>query len=160
MMPLMVLLFGAVASAFPAAEPDFSGTWVRDKAHSDPIGVTSAHPVNPGQVPDGDVVLTVQQQGNLLRVWTRSDGNLLLMSDLVYTLDGQDTTLTCGKVIVVTRAAWRGGSLVTEEVFKQGDFASTRTLEWSLSPDGQVLTIATINDQGARTRIQVYNRRR
>jgi hypothetical protein len=85
----------------------------------------------------------------------------LLLGDLVYSLDGQDTTLTRGSLIVVTRTTWKGDRRVTEDVFKSGSSMSKRVQEWSLSADGKVLTVLTIHDGdiATRTRKQVYDRK-
>jgi hypothetical protein len=161
-----------------AATPDFSGTWARDSANSDPVPdlsywMTRIAPPAPrpagaaaagggGQRPAPVVLLTVQQDAKTFHV---VDSQSLIHE---YTLDGDGSShakLTdTGIQKAEVTAKLQADSLVIETTGPFGGMPGNVTLKvkevWSLSPDGKTLTITTTRDIPARHQEykQVYTR--
>ena len=158
-----LLLVGTVA-AQAQAQPHLTGTWVLDRAQSQlPHHRGQASPENQTQLPE--VKLLVQQQGNTVkatRMVTRGDVERSVAVTLV--TDGTEHSYTGRRGTVVTRAAYEGDRLVVNRTYtkksEQGERTMSRDSVWSLSPDGNVLTIDTTmkSPRGERTIKTVFLR--
>ena len=153
----LVVGFGLLGSGMAA--PDFSGTWVRDKAKSDPLGTIGRQ--EGGQRPDIEVTLTVKQEAKKLQVVTkRADRGT---SETNYTLDGNQHTYWRGGRLTY-RSKWDMDKLLIEKTGiysgNRGDMEFKSNEEWSLSDDGKVLTVTTTysGQQAKRIMKQVYKR--
>ena len=157
-----------------AATPDFSGTWAKDAASSDPVPdlsywMTRVAPASaPGPRPGGGqrpapvVLLTVQQDAKALHV---VDSQSLIHE---YTLDADGSPHTkatdTGIQKAEVTAKLQADNLVIETSEPFGGMPGNVTLKvkevWSLSPDGKTLTIVTTRDMPARHQEykQVYTR--
>jgi hypothetical protein len=169
---MAVLLLGlGVAAA--QAEPQFTGSWVLDRAQSqfpkhERQGQTQGQTApdaqtQPQQPPQ--VTLTVAQQGNTLKVTrtiargTRSHS----MTDVIVA-DGSDQVQQGYRGNAVTRSVFEGDRLVVTHTHTkktdQGEQTMSRQSVWTLSPDGRVLTIDTTmhSPRGDRSMKTVYQR--
>lgn len=146
---LLILSLAAVA----VAAPDFSGTWVIDKAKSD---VPQGRGGQPGQVPD--VTLVIKHAGNDLAITTkRMMGGQEMSMDAKYTLDGKESKNPAGRGgESVSKAKADGDTLVIETTMDMGRGPMTSKAVYSLSEGGKVLTIATTRND--RTSKQVFNK--
>ena len=168
-----------------AATPDFSGTWARDSANSDPVPdlaywmtrVAPPPPRAPGgasaaggaaaggggaQRPAPVVLLTVHQDAKTLHV---VDSQSAIHE---YTLDGDGSPhakpMDTGIQKAEVTAKLQADNLVIETSGPFGGMPGNVTLKvkevWSLSPDGKTLTVATTRDIPARHQEykQVYTR--
>jgi hypothetical protein len=174
-----------------AAAPDFSGSWARDNANSDPAPSTrwltmsagtggggggrgaapagapgnAAAPAR-GNAPAGGgrgfappAILTVHQDANKLQVVSQGVSH-------DYMLDGKPHTVPTDTGIehAEITANVQGDMLVIETTEPYGGMPGNATLNvkeaWSLSPDGNTLTITTTRDVPAekQTFKQVYNK--
>lgn len=157
-----------------AATPNFTGTWVRDKAKSDPMGMGGpggrGGPGGPGGPPQGgapaadmETIMKVNQQGNTLAVTTvRGDRT----SEMKYTLDGKENSNASQRGVFVSKTRWNSNKLVIEGTRKfsgaNGEMQINSREEWSLSADGKALTVVattTGSPMGDRTQKQVYNKK-
>jgi hypothetical protein len=160
--------------AVAATAPNFSGTWIRDKAKSDPMGMGGpggrGGPGGPGGPPPGgappadiEVTVKVNQQGNVFQVTTmRGDRS----TEMNYTLDGKENTNPSQRGNFVSKSKWNASTLVIEGVRKfsgqNGEMQINSKEEWSLSADGKVLTVMTTttgSPMGDRKQKQVYNKK-
>ncbi len=182
-MKKQLLMLGMIMILLPtlvmAATPDFSGTWARDSANSDPVPdlsywMTRVTPPAPrpaggaaaaaggGQRPAPVVLLTVRQDAKTLHV---VDSQSLIHE---YTLDGDGSPHTkpmdTGIQKAEVTAKLQADNLVIETTEPFGGMPGNVTLKvkevWSLSPDGKTLTITTTRDIPARHQEykQVYTR--
>lgn len=169
---MAVLLLGlGVAAA--QAEPQFTGSWVLDRAQSQfpkherqgqAHGQTAPDAQTQPQQPP-QVTLTVAQQGNTLKVTrtiargTRSHS----MTDVIVA-DGSDQVQQGYRGNAVTRSVFEGDRLVVTHTHTkktdQGEQTMSRQSVWTLSPDGRVLTIDTTmhSPRGDRAMKTVYQR--
>lgn len=135
------------------AQPQFTGTWVLDRAQSQlpnrgAHGKGAADP----QAQPPEVKLIVEQQGNTLKA-TRAvaRGSHERAMTETFVLDGSERTeQTPRGGSSVTKATLGGDRLVvskthTRPAKEQGQAAHTFSREsvWTLSPDGRTLTIDT-----------------
>ena len=145
-----------------AATPDFSGTWARDSANSDPVpdlsywmtrvAPAAPRPAGGPQRPAPVVLLTVQQDAKTLHV---VDSQSLIHE---YTLDGDGSPhvkpMDTGIQKAEVTAKLQADNLVIETSEPFGGMPGNVTLKvkevWSLSPDGKTLTIITTRDIPAR----------
>jgi len=162
---LAFLLMGTLAVA-----ADFSGTWIRDAAKSDPMGMGRGGPGGGGggggQPPSMEVTLTVKHSGNDLAVTRRvvREGQDPRVTEQKFTLDGQDskTVGSMGRGEMVAKAKLDGDKINIAGVQKmstqQGDFEIKIQEVWELSADGKLLTITTNSStpMGERASKQVY----
>jgi hypothetical protein len=152
---LAIALFGLPVLA--SAAQNFSGSWVRDDAKSDPVPNQQywlTREPNSGGAGGGgrgggnrgapaQVVITVQHDGNNLSV-TNPQGAVLK-----YTLDGKPFSkpTDTGMAKAVISAAIQGDTVVISTTQPWGGMPGNASLEikevWSLSPDGKVLTVTT-----------------
>ena len=127
---LVVLLLG-VAVAVAQAQPQFSGTWVLDRAQSQLPSHGKHGPHGEGtadrQGPPHEVKLTVEQQGNMLKA-TRSIARGMRERSMseTYVVDGtEQTEATRRGGTAVTRATLGGDRLVAPiDLFEPGAHAS------------------------------------
>jgi hypothetical protein len=151
--------------AMALAASDFSGSWVRNNAGSDPAPnamywLTRGGATMGGGRAAADVVLNVHQDARSLQV--TESGSVVRN----YTLDGNPHTRATDTRMenAVVTANLQGNTLVIETTQPFGGMPGNATLKikevWSLSPDGKTLTILTTRDLPARqqTYKQVYNR--
>jgi hypothetical protein len=154
-----------------AATPDFSGTWARDSANSDPVPnqtywmtrvAPAAQRAGGGQRAAPVILLTVHQDAKTLHV---VDSQSAIHE---YTLDGDGSPHTkpmdTGIQKAEVTAHLQSDNLVIETSEPFGGMPGNVTLKvkevWSLSPDGKTLTITTTRDIPARHEAykQVYTR--
>jgi len=161
---LIVVMSLLALPTFSAAAQNFSGSWVRDNAKSDPApnpqywltrepnsggagggggrGGGSGRG-NAGGVGAPGVVITVQQDANSLTV-TSPTGAVQK-----YTLDGKpfSKTTDTGVAKAVVSASTEGDTVVITTTQPWGGMPGNASLDikevWSLSPDGKVLTVTT-----------------
>ena len=152
-----------------AATPDFSGTWARDNSSSDPVPnlmywMTRVAPPaargGTGGQRTPQVILTIHQDARTL--YEAESQSIVRF----YILDGSphpratDTGLQKADVTVQLQA----DHLVIETTGPYGGMPGNVTLKvkevWTLSPDGNTLTIVTTRDVPARHQEykQVYTR--
>jgi hypothetical protein len=143
-----VLLF-AVGVAAAQTQPLLAGTWVLDRAQSRfPAHEGKGHRSPDPQAQPADVKLVVEQQGNVLKATrTSAKGNREHSTAVTYVTDGTQQTQPGRRGTTVTRAAFEGDRLVVTTTHtiqgEQGDRTMTRESVWTLSTDGNVLTIDT-----------------
>ena len=144
--------------AFSIAAQDFSGSWVRDNAKSDPTPNAQywlTRDPNSGGAGGGGgrgnaggggapaAVTTVQQDANTLTVTSPSG------AVQKYTLDGKPFSkpTDTGVAKAMISATAQGDTLVITTTQPWGGMPGNASLEikevWSLSPDGKVLTVTT-----------------
>jgi hypothetical protein len=156
MMMVAAALFGW--PAFSIAAQDFSGSWVRDNAKSDPAPNTNywlTREPNSGGAAGGGrgggggrgapapIVMTVQHNANSLTVTSPSG------AVQKYTLDGKPFSkpTDTGVAKAVVSASTQGDTVVIMTTQPWGGMPGNASLEikevWSLSADGKVLTVTT-----------------
>ena len=161
----------AVAVSTVQAQPQFSGTWVLDRAQSQLPQHRGGHDKGAAdpQAQPAEVKLIVEQQGNTLKATrsiVRGSHERAMTETLV--LDGSERTeQTPRGGSSVTRATLGGDRLVvnrthTQPAKDQSQPARTFSREsvWTLSPDGRTLTIDTTmhTPRGDRAMKTVYTR--
>lgn len=157
-------------SALGFDSPDFSGTWIPDKANSGSMGGSTGRNI---QTPFGSIVrqsagsliqMTVQQSAGSLAVeayW--SDGP---ETHATYILDGNEHSVTGGNGISQIYRATFSEEQLRIEGFKKistpfGPTERKNKEEWSLSADKQILTILTTESSpssGDQTQKKIYTR--
>lgn len=148
-----VLLLALVVTT-AQAQPQFTGTWVLDRAQSQ-LPSHGPHGKGGTAAPQGtppDVKLIVEQQGNTLKA-TRmvAEGTRERASSETFVIDGAERTeQTRRGGTSVTKATLGGDRLTvnkthTKPAKEQGQPARSFSREsvWTLSPDGRTLTINT-----------------
>jgi len=162
---LLVLVVGTAQ-----AQPQFTGTWVLDRAQSQ-LPNRGAHGKGTGnpQAQPHEVKLIVEQQGATLKA-TRSvaHGPRERAMSETFVVDGSERTETTPRGgTSVTRATLGGDRLVvnkshTRPANEQGQPARSFSREsvWTLSQDGRTLTIDTTmhTPRGERTMKAVYTK--
>lgn len=124
----LLSLAASIAIAQTADPLNYSGVWMLSPAQSDY-----------GPVPAPDLMIrTVKHSDGVIQMSTRQSGaSGEVTSELRYTTDGSPSTNGEN----VGTASWEGGKLVIESGRQvQGIMIRSRET-WSLSPDGQTLTI-------------------
>lgn len=168
---MAVLLLGIGVGA-AQAEPQFAGSWVLDRSQSQ----FPAHEGRRHKAPDAQnqpsaqhpapqVTLQVAQQGNTLKI-TRTMAKGTREHSMTDTIvaDGSDQTQQGYRGNVVVRSAFEGDRLVVTHTrtkkTDEGEKTMSRQSVWTLSPDGQVLTIDTTmhSPRGDRAMKTVYQR--
>ncbi|MBZ5498257.1 MAG: hypothetical protein LAP85_17795 [Acidobacteriia bacterium] len=152
------LAVGFGLSASEQVATNFSGTWIRDQAKSDPMGTLVG-----GSVQTIDASLTVKQDANRLQVETRWSHKPATQTN--YLLDGSENALQGAPDGLFYRAKWAANKLVIEQYGSvSSPFGTTEVNtkeEWSLSENGKILTVATVSrgfGGEMETRKQIYNR--
>ena len=149
--------------AIALAAPDFSGSWARNNANSDPAPngmywLTRGGATMGGGRGTAEVILNVHQDAKGLQI--AESGSVVRN----YSLDGapHSRATDTGVEKAVVKAAFEGDTLVIETTQPYGGMPGNATLKikevWSLSPDGKTLTITTTRGVPARQQIfkQVY----
>lgn len=178
---IAVLLLAVAVTAAPA-QPQFSGTWMLDRAQSqlpghgpdDRDGRGGPHGRHGKGMAGGhgqphEVKLIVEQQGNTLKATrTMARGTRERSMSETFVIDGTEQTETTRRGgTAVTRATLGGNRLVINKTHtmpakEQGQPARTFSREsvWTLSPDGSTLTIETTmqSPRGDRTMKTVFTR--
>ena len=168
---LMSCALGAVvliAAAAAHAAPNLTGTWVLDRSQSEmhkPEAPEGKGRRDGGQRGAADAKLIVAQDGNALKV-TRAmarDGKERTFTE-TYTLDAAEHATKSRHGSSVTKATYEGDRLVVNRTYtmttKDGDKQMSRASVWSVSPDGQTLTIETTmqGPRGERQMKTVYQK--
>jgi hypothetical protein len=113
----------------------------------------------------GEMKLTIAQDANTLKV-TRSmarEGKERASTE-TYTLDGTERTTKAHHGAVVTKALYDGDRLLVNTshtmTTKEGERQMSRASVWTVSPDGQTLTIETTmqTPRGERQMKTVYQK--
>lgn len=156
------------AASLGYAQTNFAGTWVLDRSQSQlPPRHPGATAPDAGQLPPSPLKLTIEQSGDVVkatRTVARENRERSLSES--YTVDGAEHTFTGRRnSTVVTRATWDGARLRinsnrTMTGRSGGEIQVSRESVWSLSPDGQTLTIETTfqGPRGQGTFKSVYQR--
>jgi len=157
------------AAAGHAAAPNLTGTWVLDRDQSEFPQRDGAEGKRHGGQREsgghGQAKLTVAQDGNILKV-TRSiarDGKERTFTE-TYTIDGTEQTSKAHRGTVVTKALYDGDRLLVNTshtmTTKEGERQMSRASVWTVSPDGQTLTIQTTmqGPRGERQMKTVYQK--
>jgi hypothetical protein len=148
------------------AEPDFSGTWVRDGAKSDVVPntmywLTRGVEAGGGRGRNTQTVIEVQQTAGRMQVADPARPPRTLMLDGKPHAVPTDTGMQMATVV----ATAQGETLTVSTTQPFGGMPGNVTLRitetWSLSPDGKVLTVRTERDLPAlrQSFSEVYNRR-
>jgi len=156
-----VCLLLACIAAWSVAGPDFSGTWVRDTAKSDPMAMGRG-----GGGGTVNITMEIKQTANEFTITQNIDmGGTPRTTEQKFTLDGKQNTNPAGmgRGEMTSTSRWDGDQLVIEGKqtmsTQKGDFEITIKSVYALSADGKVLTVTTSRStpQGERTTKQVYN---
>jgi hypothetical protein len=125
-----VLLFAALSMLPVSAAPNLSGSWILNVAKSQ-YGQFPAPEIMTRQIQYNDPALSLStyQKGAQGEVTT----------DLKYTTDGKPVVNGANQ----GSAHWDGDKLVIESSRDYQGTKLTQREEWTLSPDGKTLTIAT-----------------
>lgn len=159
-----------VAAAAAPAAPNLAGTWVLDRDQSefpqrDSADGKGRHGGQREGRGHGEAKLTVAQDGNTLKV-TRAmarNGKERTFTE-TYTIDGTEHTSKAHGGTVVTRALYDGDRLLVNTsqtmTTKEGERHLSRASVWTVSPDGQTLTIQTTmqGPRGERQMKTVYQK--
>lgn len=166
-MKIRVLMMTAVLLPVMAfAEPDFSGTWVRDGAKSDVVPntmywLTRGVDAGGGRGRNAQTAIEVQHSAGRMQVTDPARPLRTLMLDGKPHTVPTDTGIQTANVV----ATVRGDTLTVETTQPFGGMPGNATLKitetWSLSPDGKVLTVRTERELPAlrQTFNEIYNRR-
>ncbi len=165
-MALLSLLALSIALVAAAAS-NMSGTWILDKAKSDPIRMGRRGDAG-GPPPDFNITLVINQTANDISISrTMSGRGNDRTSEQKFTLDGKESTnpSSMGRGEFKGKAKFEGTNLVIEGTQKietpNGEFDIGIRDEYALSGDGTVLTLTTTRStpQGDRTSKQVFNKK-
>lgn len=163
-----LLVAGLVATV--QAQPQFTGTWVLDRAQSQlPSRGHHGHGDAGAQATPPEVKLIVEQQGNTLKATrTMVRGTRERSMSETYVLDGSEHSETMPRGgTSVTKATLGGDRLVIEKTHTrpakdsgQAPRTFSRESVWTVSPDGRTLTIDTTmrSARGDRTMKTVFTR--
>ncbi len=163
---LLSLLALSIALVAVAAS-DLSGTWILDKAKSDPIRMGRGGDAG-GPPPDFNVTLIINQTANDVSISrTMSGPRGDRTSEQKFSLDGKESTnpSAMGRGEFKGKAKFEGANLIIEGTQKvntpNGEFDIGVRDEYALSSDGKVLTLTTTRStpQGDRTSKQVFNKK-
>jgi hypothetical protein len=149
------------------AEPDFSGTWVRDGAKSDVVPNTMywlTRGVDPGggRGRNNQTVIEVLQSAGRMQITDPARPLRTL------TLDGKPHSMPTdsGMQTATVISTLQGDTLIVSTTQPFGGMAGNLTLKitetWSLSADGKLLTVRTERDTPAlrQSFSEQYDRRR
>ena len=127
----LALLWGVVSQA--SAKPNFSGEWKMNSAKSS---------FAPLPAPDR-MVRKISQHGSHLKIQTTQFGQQReIVTDLAYTTDGAICKNAIRGQEFTGTALWDGDTLVIESKREVQGMEIVQKESWTLSPDGQTLTIA------------------
>lgn len=126
---VMTAVLAALAIATAAtAKPNFSGTWLLNKAKSN-YGPVSAPKRMERKIVHEDPTL------KMIIVQANDEGEKTLEQE--YRTDGSESVNKVGNREITSTAKWDGQVLVISS--ERGDFAQSE--RWALSDDGKVLTV-------------------
>ena len=162
----MLMLTALVLPALAFAQPDFSGTWVRDGAKSDVVPntmywLTRGVDAGGGRGRNADVAIEVQHSTGRMQINDPARPRRTLILDGAPHTAPTDT----GMQTATTVATLKGDALMVVTTQPFGGMPGNSTLKvtetWTVSPDGKVLTILTERELPARRQSfrEVYNRR-
>lgn len=128
----IILLFLALMPGFPAADPDFSGTWRLNPDRSNARNAL-AKPA---------VLLRIKHSGNEIHcdAYTSSDGDTAPVRAR-YLTNGQETRNHDGAVTLKSILKWEGSALLVNTLVSGRDRSHSVMDRWKLSRDGQTLAI-------------------
>jgi hypothetical protein len=127
----LVVVVGAIGQI--SAKPNFTGEWKMNPGRSS---------FAPLPAPDS-LVRKVSQHDSHLKIQTTQFGQQReIVTDLLYTTDGQECKNTIRGQEFTGTAQWQGDSLVIESKRQVQGMDLTQTENWTLSADGRTLTIA------------------
>jgi hypothetical protein len=160
------MLIAVLLPATSFAQPDFSGTWVRDAAKSDVVPntmywLTRGVDAGGGRGRTTQTVIEVQQSAGRMQVTDPARPLRTLMLDGKPHAVPTDTGIQMATVI----AALHAETLTVATTQPFGGMPGNSTLRitetWSLSPDGKVLTVRTERDLPAlrQTFNEIYTRK-
>lgn len=162
----VLMMTALLLPAIAFAEPDFSGSWVRDGARSDVVPntmywLTRGVDAGGGRGRNSQVVIEVQQAAGRMQVTDPARPVRTLL------LDGKPhevpTDTGIQKATVVATSQGNMLTVSTTQPFggMPGNLTLKTTETWSLSPDGKVLTVRTERDTPALRQAftEIYNRR-
>jgi hypothetical protein len=129
-LPLAVLL-GATSQAW--AQPNFSGEWKMNPVKSN---------FAPLPQPDKLVRKIVQHDSHLKIRTTQFGQQREIVTDLAYTTDGANCKNIISGQEVTGNARWNGDTLLIESKREMQGMAIVQRESWTLSTDGQTITIA------------------
>lgn len=133
---LLAALFSVLGTVSAQSDkPNFTGEWQMDAAHSDF-----------GGFPKPTTVLRsiVQKNPELTVATTQRGVNGESTSHALYRLDGVDTTNQFSSGEGTSHTFWDGNTLVIRTDMKgRNDLEIEMQDRWSLSPDGNTLTVAS-----------------
>jgi hypothetical protein len=127
----LALLWGAIDQV--CAQPNFSGEWKMNPTKS-----------NFAPLPQPDrLVRKIAQHGSQLKIKTTQFGQQReIVTDLAYTTDGAECKNTIRGQEFTGSAQWDGDTLSIESRREVQGMEIVQRESWSLSTDGQTLTIA------------------
>jgi len=129
----MLLAFAVAARTVP----DFSGVWELNLKRSNFRGPEPK-----------EIVVTIQHREPTLTQAMRvvaADGGVQHLT-FTYDTTGEESTNATAAGEVQSRARWNGSELVIDSILTTPSRASHFSDHWSLSPDGQTLTMAHPDD--------------
>ena len=162
----LMIITALLLPAMAFAEPDFSGTWVRDGAKSDVVPntmywLTRGVEAGGGRGRNNQIVIEVQHSAGRMQVADPARPPRTLMLDGKPHAVPTDTGIQMATVI----ATMQGDTLTVSTTQPFGGMPGNATLKitetWSLSPDGKVLTVRTDRELPAQRQSfnEVYIRR-
>ena len=162
----LMIITALLLPAMAFAEPDFSGTWVRDGAKSDVVPntmywLTRGVEAGGGRGRNNQIVIEVQHSAGRMQVADSARPPRTLMLDGKPHAVPTDTGIQMATVI----ATMQGDTLTVSTTQPFGGMPGNATLTitetWSLSPDGKVLTVRTDRELPAQRQSfnEVYIRR-
>ena len=162
----LLIIIALLLPAMAFAEPDFSGTWVRDGAKSDVVPntmywLTRGVEAGGGRGRNNQIVIEVQHGAGRMQVADPARPPRALALDGKPHAMPTDTGIQMASVV----ATVRGDTLTVETTQPFGGMPGNATLKitetWSLSADGKVLTVRTERELPAlrQTFNEIYNRR-
>lgn len=126
----LAVLWGAMGQA--SAKPNFSGEWKMNSGKSN---------FAPLPAPD-KMVRIISQHGSHLKIKTTQFGQQReIVTELAYTTDGAICKNAIRGQEFTGTAVWDGDTLVIESKREAQGLEIVQRESWSLSPDGQTLTI-------------------
>ena len=162
----LMIITALLLPAMAFAEPDFSGTWVRDGAKSDVVPntmywLTRGVEAGGGRGRNNQIVIEVRHSAGRMQVADPARPPRTLMLDGKPHAVPTDTGIQMATVV----ATVQGDALSVSTTQPFGGMPGNATLKitetWSLSPDGKVLTIRTERELPAsrQTFTEIFNRK-
>ena len=162
----ILMMIAVLLPALAFAEPDFSGTWVRDSAKSDVVPntmywLTRGVEAGGGRGRNTQTVIEVQHSAGRVQVADPARPPRTLMLDGKPHAVPTDTGIQMATVV----ATVQGDTLTVSTTQPFGGMPGNAILRitetWSLSPDGKVLTVRTERELPAQrlSFSEIYNRR-